>query len=167
MKEVKGYKGYFITDDGRVFSNKSGELRELSLYKSNSGKGYKMIDLFQDGRKHKKLVHRLVAEAFIENPNNLPEVNHKDTNITNNHVGNLEWITHKENLMQSYKTMSPIRNFKECFLYKDGTLIDEFKSVTAASKYASDNFGISCSMLDKHRDYKGFKIVKKDVTTTS
>lgn len=160
IKPIDKYPGYFVSSVGDVFSNKSGEMRKLSPYRSKSGSGYKMIDLFQDGRKHKKLVHRLVAEAFIPNPNNLPEVNHKDTDILNNNDWNLEWITHKDNLKQSYKTMSPVRNFRRCKLYRDGALIGEFESVTAASRYAGEVYGISESMIDKHRRYKGFEIIK-------
>ena len=55
------------------------------------------------GKRHTKAVHRLVAEAFIENPNELPEVNHKDANRMNNCVENLEWITHGDNIKHSYK----------------------------------------------------------------
>jgi uncharacterized protein YaaR (DUF327 family) len=161
IKEINGYKGYFISDSGSVFSNKSGEMKELATYRSNSGNGYKMTDLFQDGKKHKKLIHRLVAEHFIPNPDHKPEVNHKDTDIINNYDWNLEWVTHKENIAQSYNTMSQIRNFRECFLYKDGVMINEFISVTAASNYAHKTYGISFEMIYKHRKYKGFEIVKK------
>jgi hypothetical protein len=56
-----------------------------------------------DGKKTSKGVHRMVAEAWIPNPTNLPEVNHKDLNRYNNHADNLEWMTHGENIEYSYK----------------------------------------------------------------
>lgn len=61
-------------------------------------KGYQNVVLCKNGNSYNKIIHRLVAQAFIPNPNNLPEVNHKDGNKANNHVDNLEWITHRENV---------------------------------------------------------------------
>lgn len=57
------------------------------------------------------MIHRLVGEAFVENPYNKPEIHHKDNNPKNNHFTNLMWVTRKENLKYSYETMTPIRNF--------------------------------------------------------
>lgn len=70
-----------------------------------------MIRLLKpDGTRKSFLVHRLVATAFIPNPDNLPEVNHKDKNTQNPNMNNLEWCTRKANLLDSYKTMGPARN---------------------------------------------------------
>ena len=92
MKEIKGFPDYFVTEDGRVFSTKKGELRELKL----CGTGYKHVTLINGQRKYPS-VHRLVAEAYIPNPDNLPEVNHIDENKLNNNVDNLEWVTRSQN----------------------------------------------------------------------
>ena len=54
----------------------------------------------------------LYVKPFLPNPKDLPEVNHKDNNPQNNNLSNLEWCTRKENLQQSYKTMSPVRNYR-------------------------------------------------------
>ena len=64
--------------------------------------GYRFVNLNnKNNEKMNKLIHRLVAETFLENPENKPVVNHKDTNILNNNVNNLEWVTYKENMNSS------------------------------------------------------------------
>ena len=72
---------------------------QLKPYKT---KGYLQVVLSYEGQKITRKVHRLVAEAFIENPNNKPEVNHKDSDRANNCVSNLEWVTGSENVKHSY-----------------------------------------------------------------
>jgi len=89
---------YEVAEDGKIFSNvgKRKELKgKISKY------GYRMIVLNVNGKKLYPLLHRLIAEAFIPNPNNLPEVNHKDGNKLNNIVDNLEWVTTKQNLIHA------------------------------------------------------------------
>ena len=66
--------------------------------------GYKRIHVSHEGKSYKFLVHRLVAAAFIPNPDNLPCVNHKDGNKQNNSVSNLEWVTYSENQKHAYET---------------------------------------------------------------
>ncbi|MEK9696084.1 MAG: hypothetical protein VW270_09980, partial [Candidatus Poseidoniales archaeon] len=91
MKEINGFPGYFVTREGKVYSNKmcprnlKGELREMS---PSNDRGYRQINFTQNGKGKSVRVHRLVAKAFIPNPDNLPEVNHIDENKSNNHVDN-------------------------------------------------------------------------------
>lgn len=99
-----------------------------------------------------------MAKAFIPNPNNLPEVNHKDKNKQNNHVNNLEWCTRKENLEDSYTTMSSNRNFKLCKLLVDGQCVGEFDGVIRAAKYASEKYGASKSSLEKYLKWLNIEI---------
>lgn len=163
MKEIIGFTGYFITEDGKVFSTKQGYPRELIPFKGTSRgkKTYLMIGMIaDDGIRYKKLIHRLVAQAYILNPYNLPEVNHKDRNIYNNDKNNLEWVTRRENLEQSYNTMPSTRNFNNCFLFKDGELIGGFKGVVPAAEYASKKFGVSKSSLCKYLRCKNIEIRK-------
>ena len=92
LKDIKDYENYQISDTGIVINKKTG--REL---KQQEKKGYMNVSLFKNGKKKNKLVHRLVAEAYIENIQNYPQVNHKDEDTLNNTVENLEWCTQRYN----------------------------------------------------------------------
>lgn len=80
---------YIITKDGKIINKKRGNILKPQL----NGKGYLRVSI---GKKL-MFVHRLVAEKYIPNPNNLPQVNHKDGNKLNNSVDNLEWVSNKQN----------------------------------------------------------------------
>ena len=91
MLPIVDFPGYYITKDGKVWSEKTKKFLKLN------GDRYYFVDLYKNGIKYHKKIHRLVAEAFIPNPNNLPQINHIDENIHNNCVTNLEWCTQKKN----------------------------------------------------------------------
>jgi hypothetical protein len=94
---------YQISSRGRVKSYKSGD--ELILKPKLQGLGlkYEFVSLYIDGKIHQVTIHRLVAKAFIANPENKPQVNHKDGNKLNNHIDNLEWVTASENIRHAYE----------------------------------------------------------------
>ena len=105
-KPVKDYEGYYEVDQfGRVYSvdrvisvNDNGRqyekpLKAKQMKQSVHTKGYKTVSLTKNGKTKTIFVHRIVAEAFISNENNLPMVNHKDEDKTNNFIENLEWCT--------------------------------------------------------------------------
>lgn len=95
MKEIKGYEGlYSITSCGKVWSHK----RKKFLQPFDNGQGYLVIILRANGKSKHYRVHRLVAEAYIPNPDEKKYINHKDENKHNNSVANLEWATAKENI---------------------------------------------------------------------
>ena len=151
LKEIPGFSGYFISNTGNVYSKKSGEIKKLSPYVDTKG-CYLMIRIIDNnGKRRGKLIHRLVAEAFIPNPNNLPEVNHKDKNPQNPNVANLEWTTRRENLYESYSTMSPTRNYRKCDMYINGEKMTSFGSVAEASRYAEAEYNASRTSLSKYR----------------
>lgn len=97
-KDIPGYNGlYQISNLGHVKSlnfNNSNKENLLSIYNHN---GYLRVGIRHNKLLHNHLVHRLVAEAFIPNPENLPVINHKDGNKSNNSIENLEWVTSREN----------------------------------------------------------------------
>ena len=96
-KTVRGYEGlYCVSNTGRVVALPKNSRGERELKPCNI-RGYRNVKLVKNGIYKNHYVHRLVAEAFIENPNQLPEVNHKDENKTNNCVENLEWCDRKYN----------------------------------------------------------------------
>ena len=101
-KWVEGYEGlYWITNTGVVisadrydrFNRKVGGV----VKQQKAGSGYSFVALYKNGKGRQKYVHRLVAEAFIPNPENKREVDHIDNDKNNNNVSNLRWVTHKEN----------------------------------------------------------------------
>lgn len=98
MKTIANYENYSVTEDGRVFNNKTG--RELKG--ACTGDGYRQICLRKDNGRNLHYVHRLVAQAYILNPDNKPQVNHKDMDKANNHISNLEWCTHQENVQHAW-----------------------------------------------------------------
>lgn len=92
MKDIKGFEGkYAITKDGKVYSYVSGRFLKNRTYPN----GYKYVSLGTNTKTY--LVHRLVAQAFLENPNNFKEINHKDEDKSNNDISNLEWCDRKYN----------------------------------------------------------------------
>jgi hypothetical protein len=91
---------YHISSYGRVKSYKFG--REVILKLVVTSTGYLKINTCTKGKRKTEKIHRLVAKAFIANPENKPEVNHKDGNKLNNHIDNLEWTTHKENQQHAW-----------------------------------------------------------------
>ena len=110
-KPIKAYEGYYEVDPfGRVYSvdrivtvEDNGRsynklLKGKQMKQSLHTKGYKTVSLTKDGKTKTCYVHRIVAEAFIDNPDDLPFINHKDEDKTNNFVDNLEWCTNEYNL---------------------------------------------------------------------
>ena len=155
VKPVVGFEElYYVTSDGKVFSKdrivhaKNGKIlhfkgREIKQFKNPNG--YPIVGLHRDGKMLTRTVHRIVAEAFLPNPLNLPQINHKDEGRTNNHVENLEWCSAKYNT--NYGTgmermAAKRRNAIACYT-KDGVLVYEFPSEKSAAKH----FGVSLNAV--------------------
>lgn len=109
-RDVEGYEGlYQVSDDGEVKSlsrvvdfGKSKAVRKERIMKQSIGRGYKKVSLSKCGVQTNFAVHRLVAQAFIDNPTSLPQVNHIDGVKTNNRVQNLEWCNAKHNTRHAH-----------------------------------------------------------------
>lgn len=144
-KPIEGYCRYSVSNLGRIMSfnnNKAQLANEGHLLSPRSDlNGYLFVNLYDDDHKMKSVkIHRLVANAFIPNPNNLPQINHKDEIKTNNCVSNLEWCDGKYNVnygtgvMRSANTRKG-NTGKEIHQFTlDGIYIKTFKSLTLAAK---------------------------------
>ena len=144
-----GFPNYSVTDDGRVFSlnyHNEGYKKEL---KQCLCKGYFIVGLYNKVSKRKIFfVHRLVALAFISNPDNLPLINHKDENPLNNNVGNLEWCSIKYNNTYgtrlervSKKHLNRKDESKSVKQYtKDGVFIREYPSMHEVKRQTGYDF---------------------------
>ena len=102
-KAVVGFEGlYEVSDLGRVKSLGNNKTRKEKILKQQKHRGgYLFVILYKDGKAKHSKVHRLVAKAFIPNPNNLETVNHRDEVKTNNAASNLEWMTQGDNVIYS------------------------------------------------------------------
>lgn len=164
-------KTYLIFSDGYIL-NYLG--KELSPW--DNGEGYKVITISDPEKRRKNLyVHRLIAEAFVENPNRLVVVNHVNLDRSDNRSSNLEWCTQKENIHHSarrgsYENINKIHNNVYQFS-KDGKFIKEWKSINEIS----ETFNCTCELIysacnqkNKCKTAKGFVwIYKEDYETNS
>lgn len=115
-KDVKGYELYFkVSNLGRVLGKRSGKI--LKQHTNKNGRATLATRIGgRQGEAVTFFVHRLVAEAFVENVENKPQVNHKDGNPSNNSVDNLEWVTASENMQHAFdnKLIVASRGVESC-----------------------------------------------------
>jgi hypothetical protein len=182
-KSVVGYEElYEVSNFGRVkglqrkcklSENHKADFRIVpeKIIKQDINAGYCYVGLFRNGKCQRKRVHRLVAEAFLLNQNNLPQVNHKDENKLNNHIENLEWCTGsynikygtcRERIVKHTNFHSPEklkqyakRRKKILQLLFDGTLINTYESLTIASLATKLSIGNISSCCHKKRETAG------------
>jgi hypothetical protein len=173
-RNIKGFEGYQVSDEGMVRNIKKEIPRMIKPW--DNGNGYKRVSFRNtDGEKVKLYVHRLVASAFIPNPDNLPLVNHKDENPSNNNVTNLEWCTKRYNI--TYGTAMKRRSLHMDFKaiakkmekpiqqIKDGVVVAVFSSLKEAAKKTNINFkciSAAARGVCKHSGGFEWKYIKKE-----
>lgn len=172
-KDIKGYEGlYQISNWGRVKSleriDKSNHLLKETIKKQQTNeKGYLKVDFYKDKKKKSYKVHRLVAMAFLPNPNNLPEVNHKDENKQNNFVyinedgtvdlekSNIEWCDHKYNINYGTARERMVEKCSKTVIQIDkntNEIIREFPSTKEVQRqFGYDNGHISACCRGKYK----------------
>ena len=153
-KDVASYEGYYkVSDKGNVYSverknslgNKCGGIMLKMIYHKD---GYNMVALYKNGVSKYRLVHRLVAEAFIPNPESLPQINHKDEVKDNNNVDNLEWCTSKHNANHGTRTERVVKTQSKkvkAINVKTGEVLT-FNSTREAGRkgYSNGNISLAC-----------------------
>ena len=157
-RPIKGYEGlYEVSNFGRVKSLCAGRWKSTMLRKPQLTKnGYKAVMLRKSGNVQLITIHRIVATAFLDNPDGLREVNHKDEDKTNNHVDNLEWCTRKYN--QNYNEHYKIYYKPVIQLTKDGTEVGRYESLKAAQEATGVlSSYISGALRGRQRTAGGFR----------
>lgn len=151
-KDIEGYEGlYQVSNTGlvRSFIRKSELQAPWHLIKPHIARGYVFINLYQRGEKRAKnyLLHRLVAKAFVQNPNNYAEVNHKDEDKMNNRSDNLEWCTRSYNM--AYGT-ARLRQGLACGIPVEQLTSDGFR----IASYCSAEYAAKINRIDSSSIHK-------------
>ena len=156
-------QNYIVSSTGRVRREHSTEDKI-----PRERNGYLSVDLYSDGERKTKRVHRLVAETFLPNPDNKPEVNHIDGNKYNNDVSNLEWVSAKENCrhawdnglmkpsygMRGKKNPNAGRKSKPIRIVETGEIFEDLKSCEAAID--GSNKHINDCLRGRQRTHRGY-----------
>ena len=165
IRDVPNFEGLYKVDDvGNIYS-----IRRAIILKPNiNQKGYLLYSLCKNGKRIIVTGHRLVAEAFIPNPDNLPQINHKDENPSNNNVDNLEWCTaeynnnyghHREKLRITH-SLNGAKSVMRAVIQmnKNGNVLNEFASITEASNVTNTSIAnISMCCKGNRKTAGGYK----------
>lgn len=153
-KEIKGFENYTINTKGEVFNTVTRKYRKIQKYPT----GYMFVTLFKNGDSFTFLIHRLVAEAFIPNPQNKPQVGHWDCDRSNNTVENLYWCTAPEN-MDNPITRKNLSLARQGYVPSEET--KKKMSETASKKIGELNNFYGHSHTDKFKEKASERMKKK------
>lgn len=155
-KPIEGYRYYEVSNKGNIRNNNFHNTGKCKLIaQTPDGRGYLKVSLWQDNKRKCFLVHRLVAQAFIPNPNNLETVNHKNEIKTHNYVENLEWMSDLDN--KRYGTGIARRAKKESGsgngMAKAIYCYELDKTWGAATELLKEDFGLTASKIKKMKSH--------------
>ena len=156
-KDIKDYEGHYqVSNCGRVKSIKFGKERILKPKKDKYG--YLHVNLYKNNIKKTYKVHRLVAEAFIDNTDNLTEVNHRDENKLNNNVDNLEWCNSKYNINFGTRNERVAEKLSKPVLQYtlDGEFVREWKSTIECGRNGFNKRNVWMCCQGKRQTHKGY-----------
>lgn len=178
-KVIKGFDNYTISHNGVVRNKNTMNTKKPYINKDNN---YLYVDLWKNNKSYKKPIHRLLAEAFIPNPDNKPTVDHKDGNRQNNSLSNLRWATYSEQNSR-FETIGLRSQKIKVIRYEEerkkrggghirwGNIIEEieFSSVSECAKYFNKTIGnisllLKSGTIGQRGTTRGYKFVYKDST---
>ena len=154
------YENFKVSNLGRVMNlNYRGTGKAKLAKPFDNGHGYLQVHLSKNKKTYNFLIHRLVAETFIPNPNNLPEINHIDEDKTNNRVDNLEWKSHKGNCNHGTRTerMAKTQSKKVLQFTLSGEYIREWESTQECGRNGFNQGNVCQCCNGKLPHYKGYK----------
>lgn len=158
--KIKNYPDYYATDNGDIYSrnyNHTGRIKKMTPQEDKDG--YLRVIIRKNGKKYFKPIHRLVAETFIPNPENKPQINHKNGIRTDNRIENLEFCSAAENIQHAYKTLGRKGpRVKIVQQIKNGKIIAEFLGTCdAARKLGISRSSISACCIGVNKTGHGFQ----------
>lgn len=168
-KDIKGWEGlYQISNMGRIKSlsryrycgklNSKPQLMDMKIMKPSIRGGYEIVSISREGKVESFSVHRLVGKHFIPNPNNYPEINHKDEVKTNNNVNNLEWCTKAYNMKYGTlgerisKSLSKIVHQYDL----DNNLVNIWSSTREVNEHGFHHSNVASCCRGERKTHKGF-----------
>lgn len=161
MKDVQGYEGHYRVDElGNVYSAKRGKAKMLLPFLNSCG--YPTVALCVNGKESYKTVHRLVATAFIPNPDNLPQVNHINGDKTDNRAANLEWVTAGDNQRHAYATGLKVPVYQSpktrgrAVIRSDGAIFDSIRQAARATGCDHTHVSEICRGKGPNKTAKGY-----------
>ena len=155
-KDIKGYEGLYQVSNLGTVKSKTGRIRKTTFTNS----GYELVVLYNNCKSKGFTIHRLVAESFIPNPENKPQVNHIDEDKTNNMVSNLEWVTAKENVNHGTRTLKSSKNVT-C-IFNDGSAM-KFDSLTDCANYLNITVASVSYCINHNKPNKNGIVFYKEV----
>ena len=176
ISDGEPYEGYKVSNFGRILSLNYKNTGKAKLMTPVTDKdGYLQVILYKNGESKTCRVHRLVAETFLPNPENLPEVNHKDENKKNNFVflnedgsvdkkrSNLEWKTHKDNINHGThnERMAKTKSKRVLQLSLSGELIREWDSTQECGRNGFNQSAVAKCCRGEQKTHKGFRFMYK------